>query len=114
MSRTGVLFVVSTMRKALQKSHLWISACNEELFPNKHAFFFSFFLNHDLIELSIQNACVTYSLGSKEQCTLDHCKTHAQYHVSHSAYIIATEVHSDSMIIYTEEFHSHSLTSALH
>lgn len=43
MSRTGVLFVVNTMRKALQKSHMWISACNEELFPNKHAFFLSFF-----------------------------------------------------------------------
>lgn len=43
MSRTGILFVVNTMRKALQKSHMWISACNEELFPNKHAFFLSFF-----------------------------------------------------------------------
>lgn len=84
--------------------------CNKELFPNV-CFFLILFLNHHLINLSVQNACVAYSLGSNEQCSHDHCKTHAHYHVLHSAYITATEVHSDSLIKYTEEFHSHSLTN---
>lgn len=32
MSGTGVLFVVNTIRKALQKSHLWISAVTKNYF----------------------------------------------------------------------------------
>lgn len=52
-----------------------------------------------LIELSVQNACVIYSLGSHKQFLPGHCKTCPHYHISHIEYVTGTRDH------YVHRFH---------